>query len=131
MSRYLPSYVEGDDRVNLITARLVLTHRTGFPNWRPRGKPLQIHFTPGERFSYSGEGFVYLQQAVEKKQTVFDPLKMTDSSYLKLSRRQVTTERASPPSDSSRWKVRRRSTGAVDPRPRPRCSPLHGTTRTS
>ena len=91
LSKYLPSYVDGDGRVNLITARHVLTHRTGFPNWRPRGKPLQIHFTPGERFSYSGEGFVYLQQVVEKiagqpldafmKQTVFNPLKMSDSSY--------------------------------------------------
>ena len=35
LSRYLPNYVENDDRVNLITARHVLTHRTGFPNWRP------------------------------------------------------------------------------------------------
>ena len=30
-------YIENDDRVNLITARRVLTHTTGFPNWRPRG----------------------------------------------------------------------------------------------
>jgi CubicO group peptidase (beta-lactamase class C family) len=92
LSKYLPGYVENGDRANLITARHVLTHRTGFPNWRPGGKPLTINFTPGERFSYSGEGFVYLQRAVEKitgqpldtfmKQTVFIPLQMTDSSYL-------------------------------------------------
>jgi CubicO group peptidase (beta-lactamase class C family) len=92
LSKYLPAYVENDERVNLITARQVLTHRTGFPNWRPANKPLLIHFTPGERFSYSGEGFVYLQGAVEKitgqpldafmRQAVFDPLKMADSSYL-------------------------------------------------
>ncbi len=92
LSKYIPEYVEHDERVNTVTARHVLTHRTGFPNWRPGGKPLAIHFTPGERFSYSGEGFVYLQRAVEKitgqpldtwmKQTVFSPLEMTDSSYL-------------------------------------------------
>ncbi|SPE36562.1 conserved exported hypothetical protein [Candidatus Sulfopaludibacter sp. SbA6] len=92
LSRYLPNYVENDNRINLITARHVLTHRTGFPNWRPGGKPLTIQFTPGERFSYSGEGFVYLQKAVEKiteqpleafvRQTVFVPLGMTDSSYV-------------------------------------------------
>lgn len=92
LSKYIPEYVQKDDRINAITARHVLTHRTGFPNWRQGGKPLTIHFTPGERFSYSGEGFVYLQRAVEKitglpfdtwmRQTVFDPLQMTDSSYL-------------------------------------------------
>lgn len=46
----------------------------------------------GERFSYSGEGFVYLSKVVEHitgekfndlmKKTVFDPLGMTDSSYV-------------------------------------------------
>lgn len=92
LSRYLPDYIEHDDRVNLITARNVLTHRTGFPNWRPSGKPLVMYFTPGERFSYSGEGFVYLQLAVEKitgqrldefmQEIVFDPLGMTNSSYV-------------------------------------------------
>jgi CubicO group peptidase (beta-lactamase class C family) len=92
LSQYVPEYVQNDYRINAIKARHVLTHRTGFPNWRPEGQPLVIHFKPGDRFSYSGEGFVYLQRAVEKitglpldtwmRQTVFDPLKMTDSSYL-------------------------------------------------
>ncbi len=92
LSRYLPApYIE-DDRLKLITARRVLSHTTGFPNWRPRGKPLTIHFTPGERFSYSGEGFVYLQNVVERltgqpleefmQKTVFGPLGMKDSSYV-------------------------------------------------
>ncbi len=61
LSEYLPApYIENDARLNLITARRVLSHTTGFPNWRASGKPLQIYFTPGERFSYSGEGFIYL-----------------------------------------------------------------------
>jgi CubicO group peptidase (beta-lactamase class C family) len=92
LSKYVPEYVRNDYRINAITARHVLTHRTGFPNWRSAGQPLAIHFKPGDRFSYSGEGFVYLQLVVEKitglsldawiRQTVLDPLRMTSSSYL-------------------------------------------------
>lgn len=93
LSKYLPKpYIEGDDRLNRITARRVLSHTTGFPNWRPQGKPLVIHFTPGDRFSYSGEGFVYLQKVVEHisglplddflQKTVFGPLGMQNSAFI-------------------------------------------------
>jgi CubicO group peptidase (beta-lactamase class C family) len=94
LNKYLPgNYDVGEDaRINQITARHVLSHTPGFPNWRRPGGPLTIHFTPGERFSYSGEGFVYLSKVVEHitgekfndlmKKTVFDPLAMTDSSYI-------------------------------------------------
>jgi CubicO group peptidase (beta-lactamase class C family) len=62
---YLPyDDISHDDRYKLITARMVLTHRTGFPNWRT-GK-LEIKFIPGTEVSYSGEGFVYLGKVVEK-----------------------------------------------------------------
>ncbi len=84
-------YIEGDPRLNLITARMVLSHRTGFPNWRGDGNALTIRFTPGSRFSYSGEGFVYLQKVVEQitgkslnefvTEAVFVPLRMKSSSY--------------------------------------------------
>ncbi len=91
LTKYLPGdYVE-DPRLRAITARVVLSHTTGFPNWRPDGQPLKIHFPPGERFSYSGEGFVYLQRAVENRtgqtlealmrRLVFEPLRMRSSSY--------------------------------------------------
>ncbi|HEX6431233.1 MAG TPA: serine hydrolase, partial [Niastella sp.] len=66
---YLPyKDIENDERYKLITARHVLTHRTGFPNWRwqnPDNK-LNIKFTPGTAFGYSGEGFEYLKMVVEK-----------------------------------------------------------------
>jgi CubicO group peptidase (beta-lactamase class C family) len=57
-------FLEGDPRLDLITARHVLSHTTGFPNWRSEKEPLKIHFTPGEKFSYSGEGYSYLQSVV-------------------------------------------------------------------
>jgi CubicO group peptidase (beta-lactamase class C family) len=93
LTKYLPApYIEGDARLDKITARYVLSHRTGFPNWRGDGNALTIHFTPGKRFSYSGEGFVYLQKAVEKvtgkalndymTEAVFLPLGMKSSSYV-------------------------------------------------
>jgi CubicO group peptidase (beta-lactamase class C family) len=92
LTAYLPRpYIQGDDRLKKITARIVLSHRTGFPNWRGDGS-LTIHFTPGERFSYSGEGYVYLQRVVEQitgkalndymTEAVLTPLGMTSSSYV-------------------------------------------------
>jgi CubicO group peptidase (beta-lactamase class C family) len=95
LNKNLPgNYDAGDDaRINQITARRVLTHTTGFPNWRmPRNsKTLPIFFTPGERFSYSGEGFVYLSKVVEHitkqkfddyvREAVFVPLGMNSSSF--------------------------------------------------
>ncbi|MVM41557.1 serine hydrolase [Spirosoma sp. HMF3257] len=92
---YLPyPDVASDERYKKITARMVLSHRTGFPNWRKnrRSSELTMRWAPGERFGYSGEGFVYLQKVVEKitgtplndfmTKRVFIPLQMTRSSYI-------------------------------------------------
>ena len=92
LARYLPEpYIPNDGRLDQITARRVLSHTSGLPNWRT-AQSLQIYFTPGERFSYSGEGYVYLQKVVERvtgkpleefmRETVFAPLGMTSSSYV-------------------------------------------------
>ncbi len=92
LSDYLAAPYIQDARLGQITARRVLTHTTGFPNWRPDGKPLVTVFAPGERFSYSGEGFVYLGFVMERitgtlldrlvAQLVFEPLGMKDSSLV-------------------------------------------------
>jgi CubicO group peptidase (beta-lactamase class C family) len=92
LTTYVPKpYIPGDQRLAKITARIVLSHRTGFPNWRD-GESLPIYFTPGERFSYSGEGYIYLQRVVEQitgkplheymTEAVFTPLGMANSSYV-------------------------------------------------
>jgi CubicO group peptidase (beta-lactamase class C family) len=63
--RYLPEpFLEGDERVRVITARHVLSHQTGFQDLRTSDVPLKIHFEPGTDFMYSGEGYYYLQSVV-------------------------------------------------------------------
>jgi CubicO group peptidase (beta-lactamase class C family) len=57
-------FLKSDPRLDLITARHVLSHTSGFPNWRSTEEPLAIHFAPGEKWSYSGEGYGYLQSVV-------------------------------------------------------------------
>ncbi|HEY7642576.1 MAG TPA: serine hydrolase [Steroidobacteraceae bacterium] len=79
-----------DERYKRITARIVLSHGTGLPNWG--GERLTLQFDPGTNYGYSGEGFVFLQKTVERvtgrsldelaRREVFEPLGMTRSSYV-------------------------------------------------
>jgi CubicO group peptidase (beta-lactamase class C family) len=66
-------FLEGDPRLDLITARHVLSHTTGFQNWRSKKEPLKIHFKPGEKWSYSGEGYSYLQSVVTHLKGLVNP----------------------------------------------------------
>ncbi len=65
--RYLPyEDIAYDERYKQITARMVLSHTTGFPNWRTdyEDKKLFIQFEPGTAFHYSGEGYQYLAKVL-------------------------------------------------------------------
>ncbi len=65
---YLPHPdLSNDERSKLITARMVLSHRSGLPNWRELVKDsvLRINFTPGTDYRYSGEGFQYLAMVLK------------------------------------------------------------------
>jgi CubicO group peptidase (beta-lactamase class C family) len=91
---YLPiEYVPDDPRGKAINARHVLSHSSGLQNWRfQAADKLQLSFSPGTGFSYSGEGFFYLQRVVEKitglglqqfmRERIFEPLGMRQSSYI-------------------------------------------------
>lgn len=106
LDKPLPEYEEfadlaGDERWRLITVRMCLSHTTGFQNLRfidarkgvfdPNGK-LAIHFQPGTKYGYSGEGLKLLQLVIEKVtgkdlesqavEKVFKPIGMNRSSYV-------------------------------------------------
>ncbi|MFZ5547604.1 MAG: serine hydrolase [Pseudomonadota bacterium] len=79
----------------LVTARMLLSHTSGYPNWRPGGEeregPLPLLFRPGARFGYSGEGTFYLQRRVElisgqaldrlAQRSLFEPLRLRNSDF--------------------------------------------------
>lgn len=95
----LPEYskyrdLANDGRYKKITSRMLMSHTSGFPNWRyfnQDGK-LNIAFEPGSRFAYSGEGLVLLQLVVETitgkplgelmQQRVFQPFGMARTSMV-------------------------------------------------
>ena len=107
LSEYLQEpYIKKDERIHKITARMVLSHTSGLPNWRPKflietdtgieysksPGPLKIQFDPGTWFGYSAEGYNYLQHVVENiteqrldiymRDAVLDPLGMNASIFI-------------------------------------------------
>jgi CubicO group peptidase (beta-lactamase class C family) len=64
LTNYTSERYLADPRLDLITPRIVLSHTTGFQNWRSKSDPLKIQFTPGSRWKYSGEGYNYLQSVL-------------------------------------------------------------------
>ncbi len=86
--------VAKDPRHKKLTTRIILSHQTGFPNWRWQKKDHRLSFEsdPGSKYGYSGEGYEYLRKAVENRfrkslevlaeEMVFQPLGMDDTSYI-------------------------------------------------
>lgn len=112
LPRPLPSYIgferthsrwgdlAEDERWKSITPRMLLTHSGGFRNFyfiTPDGEfdpdgTLDIHFNPGTRYFYSGDGFILLQFVLEQglgmdvgeemRREVFRPLGMTKTDMM-------------------------------------------------
>lgn len=86
-------YLADHPWVDMVTARDVLRHSTGMPNWRkdPAQEKLVPAAKPGTRIDYSGEAIFWLQLVVEKltgesldesmQRLLFGPAGMRDSSY--------------------------------------------------
>jgi len=95
LDSYLPEpYLPDQPTAKRITARMVMLHRTGLPNWREggwrKGGPLPVLHEPDTRFTYSGEGYLYLQTAIAHltgqsinawmDESLLEPLNMTRST---------------------------------------------------
>jgi len=91
LTKYTAKPYIKDPAIAKITARMVLSHTTGFPNWSGNA-PVWIERTPGTKFGYSGEGYLYLQRAIEEitqtnlqewiDRNLLVSLGMKDSSYI-------------------------------------------------
>lgn len=97
LPRPLPEYEDyhdlaGDERWKALTMRILLTHTTGFANfrWLEDDRKLRFHHDPGARYGYSGEGFyiaqlileeaLHLDVGAEMQRRVFDRFGMTRTS---------------------------------------------------
>lgn len=84
-----PANLGDDPNLERITARHVLAHSTGLPNWS--SAPLVTSQTPGSSYTYSGEAFIWLQLVVETimemglgsvmQAKLFGPAGMSHSSF--------------------------------------------------
>ncbi|MDO9361387.1 MAG: serine hydrolase domain-containing protein [Sphingopyxis sp.] len=84
-----PTNLGTDPNLERITARHVLEHSTGLPNWT--SEPLVTSSAPGSTYTYSGEAFIWLQLVVEKimgmglgsvmQAKLFGPAGMSHSSF--------------------------------------------------
>jgi CubicO group peptidase (beta-lactamase class C family) len=100
-----------DPRWERITPRMCLTHSTGFSNFwfiEPDQK-LHIHFDPGTHFSYSGEGMILLQFAIEhgrKAQGLgldVGDLAKADFDHLGMTRTSLTFRNGQDPNVADGW----------------------------
>lgn len=88
------NFQPSEERLKQVTLRHVLAHLSGFSNWDCWEGPNagRLKFCPGEKFSYSGEAYIFAQRVIEHiveeplaefiKTQVLDVLKMIHSSYI-------------------------------------------------
>ncbi len=93
MSRYwVDPDIANDPRRDLLTLRIALSHRSGFPNWRRMTNGvLTFQSEPGVGFTYAGEGYEYARRYAQlatgepfersAQRLVFDPIGMRNTAY--------------------------------------------------
>jgi CubicO group peptidase (beta-lactamase class C family) len=114
---YLPyEDIAYDERYKKITARMILSHRSGFPNWREneKDKKLKIKFEPDTDYEYSGEGYQYLAMVLKQientdwnglesifQEKVANPLKMEHTVFIPTS--YTNQHKAEPYNNQREW----------------------------
>lgn len=115
--KYLPfPELEDDHRYKKITSRMVLSHRSGLPNWRenePNGI-LSIKSDPGTAYEYSGEGYQYLARVIKQieqgswkdveqafQEKVAIPLQLSDLTFIPDS--SIMERKAEPYRNDGKW----------------------------
>jgi len=90
---YIDPDISKAPELRKLTIRHILSHQSGFKNWRylTKSNKLAFEFEPGTRTQYSGEGFEYLRKILEIKfnkslevladELIFKPLDMRDTHY--------------------------------------------------
>ncbi|MDC1162175.1 class A beta-lactamase-related serine hydrolase [Tenacibaculum sp.] len=90
---FIDKDIKHSEFLNKLTTRHILSHQSGFPNWRylRKDNKLSFEFEPGTKWQYSGEGFEYLRKAIEKKfkrpfeeitqEKLFNPVKMNSTYF--------------------------------------------------
>lgn len=90
--------LQGQSRAARITARMVLAHTAGLPNWAEKptapswkNSALQVIYAPDSCWNYSGEGYAFLQKTLEHltgkswealaTEEIFTPLRLKNSSF--------------------------------------------------
>ena len=99
LTYYAYPRLRGAPNADKITARMVLGHTAGLPNWaanptKPEWAtaPLRLKYAPDSCWNYSGEGYVFLQKTLEHltgksfetlaQAEVFGPLRLKHSSFV-------------------------------------------------
>jgi CubicO group peptidase (beta-lactamase class C family) len=99
LPKALPEYpfyeaLKGDERWRKLTPRILLNHSSGLANYAflEPDKKMRLHFEPGSRYAYSGEGIILLQFVLETglglnvgdemRRRVFDRFGMTRTSMM-------------------------------------------------
>jgi CubicO group peptidase (beta-lactamase class C family) len=95
---------------------MVLSHRSGFPNWRENeeDKKLKIKFDPGTDYEYSGEGYQYLARVLRNiegnswedleasfQYKIAKPLGLEHTAFIQTP--YTRTNRAEPYDDNGNW----------------------------
>ncbi len=80
-----------DAQFNQINAVRIMNHTSGMPDWA-RNQHLQLSFAPGQKWLYSNEGYLYLQNVVERvtgevfgeflARSVLVPARMAHSGFI-------------------------------------------------